>query len=470
MRLLRTIGVSFVLLSVAVALSWSQVRYIERFPFPDTTTIKPWGTTKMPFGVLNVGIGVDPEGKVWIQPYTTTGVDSILADTMGYRAVRPVYVLKPDGTPASFSPIKVLTGPNEAGTTVTDTLEGRLGYGAAIDPSTGHFVAAWGNLTRKPGALFWKINYKTGAGVRRTLGPTGIGTNSPASVAVNDAGEAYIAGVIGGLPGVILNADFTVASQFTASNPDFGRAIAVSRNGNDVYVPRFTLYKTYVYHSNNGSLGPYALQDSILLGASVESIAIHPTTGHVWMSADRRSTRDTLVFNRTWSKNWFYAYDPVGKALVDSFSVLNDSHGNILWDTTATGPLPRGMAFSPTGDTIYVAHFDASTVPVIHRFIRMDPTSVKRVDGVPSGFELSQNYPNPFNPSTEISFSVTESGPTTLIVYDMLGRAVRGLVNGNLDRGSYKITFNAGNLSSGTYIYVLTSGSSRLTKKMVLMK
>ena len=81
-----------------------------------------------------------------------------------------------------------------------------------------------------------------------------------------------------------------------------------------------------------------------------------------------------------------------------------------------------------------------------------------------------QNYPNPFNPTTEIRFSITEGGKTTLIVYDMLGRAVRGLVNGNLSPGTYTATFNASDLSTGMYIYVLTSGDARLTKKMVLTK
>ncbi len=466
MKYMRTIVVLVVLVAVAVSLSMAQLKYIERFPFPDTTTMKPWGTAKLPFGVLNGGLGVDPDGKVWMAPYASTVVDSISTGA-GYILVRPIYVFDKFGVPAAFSPIKVLTGPNEANVTVIDTLYGRAGYGGRIDPSSGNFLVVWGTKSAAPGALIWEINYKTGAGVRRTLNPTGITTNSPASIAVNDAGELFTCGVVGGLPGIVLNPDMTVATQFAASIPEFGRTVAVSGNGNDVYAPRFTAKKTYVYHSANGSLGPYALSDSILHGMSTEAIAIHPTTGHLWVSADSRSGRDTITFNRTWSMNRFYAYDPVGKTIVDSFSVATTSHGDTLWKAPC---YPRGIAFSPAGDTVYVAHFDVPELPAVMRFIKLNPSSVTRKDGVPTGFELMQNFPNPFNPTTEIRFSITEAGRTTLVVYDMLGREVRGLVNGNLAPGSYTATFNAGDLSSGMYIYVLTSGSSHLTKKMVLAK
>jgi len=45
---------------------------------------------------------------------------------------------------------------------------------------------------------------------------------------------------------------------------------------------------------------------------------------------------------------------------------------------------------------------------------------------------LSQNYPNPFNPLTIIQFGVPDESKVTLMIYDLLGREVRTLVNGNL--------------------------------------
>ena len=85
-------------------------------------------------------------------------------------------------------------------------------------------------------------------------------------------------------------------------------------------------------------------------------------------------------------------------------------------------------------------------------------------------FELSQNYPNPFNPSTEIKFTLTKGGFTTLKVYNMLGQEVATLVNENLGVGAFKATFDASNLTSGTYLYRLTANGQSISKKMMLLK
>lgn len=85
-------------------------------------------------------------------------------------------------------------------------------------------------------------------------------------------------------------------------------------------------------------------------------------------------------------------------------------------------------------------------------------------------FELSQNYPNPFNPTTVISFRLTESGFTTLKVYDMLGREVSTLLNENMTSGTHDVSFNGSNLSSGIYIYQLSSKGNTITRRMTLIK
>ncbi len=98
-------------------------------------------------------------------------------------------------------------------------------------------------------------------------------------------------------------------------------------------------------------------------------------------------------------------------------------------------------------------------------------TSVEQIDQIiPNVYTLSQNYPNPFNPTTKIEFSLPESGFTTLKIYNTLGQEVADLVNKNLDKGNYKVDFNGSNLSSGIYLYTITSGSYSQTKKMLLMK
>ncbi len=87
---------------------------------------------------------------------------------------------------------------------------------------------------------------------------------------------------------------------------------------------------------------------------------------------------------------------------------------------------------------------------------------------------LSQNYPNPFNPSTVISYNVMDNANVSIKVYDMTGREVRTLVNTFQNAGTYSVNFNASNLASGIYFYVLrvNSGSMEITKtmKMILTK
>ena len=99
---------------------------------------------------------------------------------------------------------------------------------------------------------------------------------------------------------------------------------------------------------------------------------------------------------------------------------------------------------------------------------------------IPAVFDLKQNFPNPFNPSTQIEFSVPITSQVTLNIYDILGRLVKTLADGELVAGNYNIIWNGkdnyGNsCSSGIYFYQLLSKNESsqhmsITKKMVLTK
>jgi photosystem II stability/assembly factor-like uncharacterized protein len=85
-------------------------------------------------------------------------------------------------------------------------------------------------------------------------------------------------------------------------------------------------------------------------------------------------------------------------------------------------------------------------------------------------FILGQNYPNPFNPTTVISYSLPEPGNVTLKVYDILGKEITTLVNGNKPAGQYTTDFNADKLPSGIYLYTLHAGNFVETRKLLLLK
>jgi hypothetical protein len=77
---------------------------------------------------------------------------------------------------------------------------------------------------------------------------------------------------------------------------------------------------------------------------------------------------------------------------------------------------------------------------------------------VPSAYALSQNFPNPFNPTTSIEFSLAEPSVVTLRVYDLLGREVASLIEGEeMEDGAQLVNFDADGLTSGIYYYRLTA-------------
>ena len=94
---------------------------------------------------------------------------------------------------------------------------------------------------------------------------------------------------------------------------------------------------------------------------------------------------------------------------------------------------------------------------------------------VPKVFTLHQNAPNPFNPATSIPFSLAEGGTVRLIVHDVLGRKVRTLVDGPRVAGKHTVAWDGRNdsgipVSSGVYLYRLSSGGVTDTRRMTLVR
>jgi hypothetical protein len=84
--------------------------------------------------------------------------------------------------------------------------------------------------------------------------------------------------------------------------------------------------------------------------------------------------------------------------------------------------------------------------------------------------KLESAVPNPFNPVTHIRYQLMEQGYTSLKVYDVVGRLVATLVDGDLPGGQHEATWDAKGMPSGVYFYRLTAGNFSETRKMVLLK
>ena len=94
---------------------------------------------------------------------------------------------------------------------------------------------------------------------------------------------------------------------------------------------------------------------------------------------------------------------------------------------------------------------------------------------IPDEFTLHQNYPNPFNPVTQIRYDLPEKSNVTLLIYDILGREVATLLNGELEPGYHSVMWNGQNkmgqaVGAGMYFYSIQADAFRQTKKMVLLK
>ena len=108
---------------------------------------------------------------------------------------------------------------------------------------------------------------------------------------------------------------------------------------------------------------------------------------------------------------------------------------------------------------------DTTYIPVVI-------TAVENVENqelqLPKEYSLSQNYPNPFNPTTTIKYYIPNSVVVKLIIYDLLGKEVKTLVNDFQQRGEHSIKFDGSSLSSGVYFYCLRAGDFMQTKKLML--
>jgi hypothetical protein len=111
------------------------------------------------------------------------------------------------------------------------------------------------------------------------------------------------------------------------------------------------------------------------------------------------------------------------------------------------------------------------------RYLGFDISNALSVDdiSIPMEFALHQNYPNPFNPITSIKFDLPNAGNVKLVIYDMMGREVRTLLNNKINAGFQSVKWDATNdfgkpVSAGVYIYQIQADGFIQSKKMILLK
>ena len=247
----------------------------------------------------------------------------------------------------------------------------------------------------------------------------------------NPAGAAYC-GRSGWQPAILLPAPYDLpitAIAFDASNTAwFAKSQSLSS-----YNTKTTEWRHYTNTNTSGGLPPGAINAvTIDLKSSIPARWFGTNGGLVQF-------RDTV-----WTK-----FTRLNTPLLpsDTITALTFDRNHNLWIGT-----PNGVAvYNETGTILDAVH-------------SLRPYSP------PMRYALLQNYPNPFNPSTRISYQLPKQSFATLKVFDVLGREIATLVNGEQTAGYKSVSWDAANVPSGMYFYRLQTKEFMQTRKLLLLK
>ncbi len=427
------------------------------------------------------GLAVDPDGKIWFQSYYAT--DSVQVNDIDgtYKATRVVQVFNPDGSVADISPIKFYT---ENGVNV-DTVGGEVALDAnglkiwSANSGRGLRTDGDGNIIITAWAYTYRINYQTGAGEGYTYAGADAGHCSgtaPAVATDPSSGHVFLGSVCPGQPVLELDADLNLLGNAIDAPYGYSRAFEVSHDGNKIYWGGYT-NRDIILYERADEFSAFDSMGVVIPGFSSESFVWQPGTDWLWASAGSYLDSPNLGQGTgvtSWEPLAWYGFD-ASELAVD---VVPTPKAVLMWErpeACATTPSdancgrPRGIGFSPDGQTAYVTEFGKGSPSLqVHSAV---PVAIEKLDdSIPDAFVLMPAYPNPFNPSANITFMLHETGRARLAVYDVTGREVAVLADETMAAGTYQYGFDATGLSSGTYLYRLEFAGQVATGQMTLVK
>jgi len=199
-----------------------------------------------------------------------------------------------------------------------------------------------------------------------------------------------------------------------------------------------------------------------------------PTEAEQWGTVMVK-IKDGIVTNNDLLYEVFAVDDGSGAALID------DDSDSVEVYFEAVGPPPvdtqvdsiRGWVYHHFGS--YADSTAYKLCPLYASDIVYTQVSIDDNGATPNEFALYHNYPNPFNPETQIRFSLRTDSPVRLVIYDVLGRQVRTLVNNEFTSGTHILTWDGKNdkhqmVGSGAYFYRIKAGNFVDYKKMMLIR
>jgi hypothetical protein len=218
--------------------------------------------------------------------------------------------------------------------------------------------------------------------------------------------------------------------QFVRGWSDIGYHFVIDKAGNIYQGRPETVIGAHVLGNNTGNIGVCVLG------------CYHPPELYCgdWLSDE---TTSALVALYAWISNE-YNYNP-----------------NIL----------LGHRDYPNNDTSCPGNNVHENLP----WFRNEIERYLNLGGPPLEFSISSNYPNPFNNKTKINYQVPSKNHINIIIYDLLGREVKTLINQVQSKGDYKVAWdgvsNLGEaMSSGVYFLRFESDRFSKNNKIILIK
>jgi hypothetical protein len=162
----------------------------------------------------------------------------------------------------------------------------------------------------------------------------------------------------------------------------------------------------------------------------------------------------------------FYFNPPVQLTAGTDYLAVVQHFGGVVLDVGAGGTSAAQTSF------IYQSSDATWYYTTRTPMVRMNfdaPTGVAAI-AMQNGVGLGQNVPNPANNTSTVSYSLDHGAQVNLNLFDINGKLVRTLVNGNMAAGNHRVDINTADLQEGVYFYTLTTGKNTSTKRMTVVR
>jgi photosystem II stability/assembly factor-like uncharacterized protein len=184
--------------------------------------------------------------------------------------------------------------------------------------------------------------------------------------------------------------------------------------------------------------------------------------GYTWSKLDDYASEYRNVYFENSNTGWIVDYNG---------AILSTEDGGDTWHTETVPVSPLVTISYENKGYLYVG---GSINGIMKRYSGKVDKDEENGNGEPPLFPetymLYQNYPNPFNNITTISYDLPVDARVTVIIYDILGREVERLVDGNIEKGHRQVSWDASLFSSGVYMYRIITQDYTSVRKLILMK